>query len=404
MRSSPPEFAGRLVADAGDATIVTATAPGRVNLLGEHTDYNQGFVLPTAIPQVTQVTLRPQAAGDRRVRAFSTAVDGDAALQAYALGGESRRGGWIDYVQGVTWLWPSLVPGATLPGLDLRIDSTVPVGSGLSSSAALLVALFRALRTLCAVPLSDIDIARACQRVENDFVGAPVGILDPMACGLCRLGTALFLDTRDLTCAELSLPSSVELIVIHSGITHAHGGPVDGHAPVEDYRVRRAECEQAAAALHLHSLRELSEEELGGAAVAALPAKLGRRVRHVLTENGRVLAAVRILKQATVTEGDLQTLGALFAASHASQRDDYAVSLPDIDVLVRCAAEDPAVIGHGARLTGGGFGGSIVALARRGQAAGAARRIALRYAAQTGRRPTVLVPAIAASQQGGGDG
>ncbi len=382
-----PDFATLF---GGQAT-TAATAPGRVNLLGEHTDYNLGWVLPTAIPQKTQVELCLQPAQPRRVRVWSAAADAESQQPAeYALGHEAPQHRWLDYVQGVTQILSA--EGVTLPGLDLRITSDVPVGSGLSSSAALLVALFRALRQALSLSLSDIALARLCQRVENDFVGAPVGILDPMACGLCQPGQALFLDTRDLSYHRLPLPRAVELVVIHSGIVHSHRGDAAQAAPVADYRVRRAECEQAAAQLGVRSLRELQDDAEAPTRIAALPAPLAARVRHVLSENARVFAAVAILQKAAPGERDLNDLAALFAGSHRSQSVDYQVSLPAIDELVAQAANDPGVLPGAARLTGGGFGGSIVALARAGQAQAAAQRIAAAYQQQTGHSPTILVP------------
>lgn len=392
MRSEPTAFAALF----GAAPTVVASAPGRVNLLGEHTDYNLGFVLPTAIPQQTTVELRAHtestatATGNRRIRVASQAIAGEA-VHSYTLGGEAPRHDWLDYVQGVTQILAAA--GHALPGCDLRITSAVPLGSGLSSSAALLVALFRAFRQLLSLSLSDLDIARLGQRVENEFVGAPVGILDPMACGLCQPGTALFLDTRDLRYERLPLPDAIEPLVIHSGITHSHGRS-DGAtaAPVADYRVRRAECEAAAQQLGVSSLRELSNTPETQARWQSLAAPLPSRVRHVLSENARVLRAVELLRKPTPSETDLQELGALFAASHRSQRIDYEVSLPAIDTLVELAANDPGVIPGGARLTGGGFGGSIVALARRGQGRAAGARILAAYGRATGERAMLLVP------------
>jgi galactokinase len=312
--------------------------------------------------------------------------------QTYRLGEETPRHDWLDYVQGVSRELARA--GHHLPSFELRIASAVPLGSGLSSSAALLVALFRAFRQALSLSLSDLDIARLSQRVENDFVGAPVGILDPMACGLCQPGMALFLDTRDLRCEALPLPAAVELLVIHSGISHSHGRS-DGAAaaaPVADYRVRRGECEQAAQALGVTTLRELPDTAQTQAQLQQLPPVLARRVRHVLSENARVLRAAALLRQPTPSAADLAELAALFAASHRSQQIDYEVSLPAIDTLVALAGADPAVLPGGARLTGGGFGGSIVALAQRGRGAPAGARILAAYQQATGLRATLLVP------------
>jgi galactokinase len=351
---------------------VRAQAPGRVNLIGEHTDYNGGFVLPTAIPQQTQVELAVRA--DARVRVWSSAQPASG-IAEYALGTESPRHDWLDYVQGVTALLPGA--GGKLAGVDGRIDSTVPLGSGLSSSASLTVSLMRAFRQAFRLPIDDVAIARLGQRVENEFVGARVGIMDPMAASLADQGTALFLDARSLAFERIPLPAGADLVVIHSGVSHRLVGG--------DYNTRRAECERACALLGVDLLRDLTLADLPR--INALPEPLNRRARHVVTEDDRVLAAVAALR-----EGDLPRLGELFYASHASMRDDYQVSVPEIDLLVELAHADAAVIG--ARLTGGGFGGSVVLLARQGQGPAAAQRLAQAYAARSTCVPRVLVPAV----------
>jgi galactokinase len=343
-------------------------APGRVNLIGEHTDYNGGFVLPTPIPQRTRVALGRR--DDGMVAAASTNEGGGA--HTYPLGGERPGRGWLDYVQGATAVLRG--EGHRLGGINVHIESDVPPGSGLSSSAALGVALFRALRAAFALPLDDVRVARLCQRVENQFVGAQVGVMDPMACSVGEAGAALFLDTESLACERVPLPAGVEWVVINSGVSHQHAAG--------DYNTRRAECEEACARLGVRKLRELGPADLRR--VAGLPEPLNRRARHVITENARVLAAVEALRG-----GDAAALGDLFNASHDSQRDDYEVSVPAIEELIACARRDPAV--YGARLTGGGFGGSVVLLTRAGAGREAAARVSRDYAA-SGRRPTVLLP------------
>jgi galactokinase len=360
----------------GRQPTVTADAPGRVNLIGEHTDYNGGFVLPTAIPQRTRVELAPRA--DRAVRVASD-VDAEAPPREYELGGETAGRGWLDYVQGVTSLLAA--DGHRLGGFDARITSRVPVGSGLSSSAALSVSLMRALRPAFGLALDDVQIARLGQRAENEFVGARVGIMDPMAASLADEGTALFLDARTLQFERVPLPPGVELVVIDSNVPHNHAAG--------DYNTRRAECERAASLLGVRQLRDVGEEDLGR--VAALPDPLNRRARHVVTEDARVLAAVRAMRT-----GEATRLGELFFASHASMRDDYEVSIKEIDLLVDLARADPAV--YGARLTGGGFGGSIVLLAHAGQGAAVAGRILEAYCRQTGSRARALVPELPQEQ------
>lgn len=357
----------------GEPATTLASAPGRVNLIGEHTDYNDGLVLPTAIPQRTTVELCQ--ASDGWVTVYSDELSQSGTTASYVLGDEARTGDWLDYVRGVTWVLRQQGYGSGLSGLKLRISSQVPVGSGLSSSAALLVSLLRALRIALALPLTDVELARLARKAEVELVGAPVGIMDQLACSLCGPGAALFLDTRSLAMQTVPLPASLELVVIHSGVVHSHA--------VGDYRTRRGECEQAAALLGVRSLRELDGSALPQ--LSSLPEPLGRRVRHVVTENARVEESVTALGAA-----DGPRLGALFQQSHASMRDDYQVSVPAIDLLVSLGDADPDILG--ARLTGGGFGGSVVMLARAGCGLAAARRIASRYEAQSGHRPTVLVP------------
>ncbi len=349
---------------------VRVSAPGRVNLIGEHTDYNGGYVLPTVIPQRTDVELTRRQ--DRAVRAWSANVQGEAPTR-YLLGEERKRGAWIDYVQGVTWVLAA--HGMPVGGADIRIDSGVPLGSGLSSSAALLVAALRAFREAFELDIEDVALAKLAKQAENDFVGAPVGIMDQMAITLAGQGQALFLDTRSMDYSLVELPPAAELIVINSGVAHNHAKG--------DYRTRRAECERAASMLGVAQLRDLTLDDLPR--IMQLPEPLGRRARHVVTEDERVLGAVRAM-----SSGSLETLGELFYASHASMRDDYEVSIPEIDLLVEMARKEPEV--YGARLTGGGFGGSVVMLARKGAAAAAARRLAREYGARSGQQATVLVP------------
>ena len=337
---------------------ITASAPGRVNLIGEHTDYNGGYVLPAPIPQRTRVVLVPRA--DRLVVVTSDQL-GEA---TYELGRERRTGSWIDYVQGCTFA--AEAAGHRLGGAELRVSSDVPLGAGLSSSAALEVAVLRALRDAFELALDDVALALLGQRAENELVGAPVGAMDQLAASLGEPGAALFIDMRSLAARRVPLPEA-DLLVIDSGIRHDNAGG--------DYAARRAECEAAARELGVGSLRDLGADDLPRALRLAEP--LGRRARHVVTENARVLAAVDAIER-----GDLVHLGDLFRASHASMRDDYEVSIPPIDALVELALAHPEV--YGARLTGGGFGGAIVALARPGSGTRIAGEVAAAYEARTG--------------------
>lgn len=349
---------------------IHADAPGRVNLIGEHTDYQDGFVLPCAVPQHTYAALEIRS--DRRVRAWSTQVGCDPV--EYALGEETRGAGWVDYIQGVTWVLAER--GLRLRGFDLRLRSDVPVGSGLASSAALQVATLRVIRTAFELPLSDVDLAKAAQRAETDFVGAPVGIMDQMASSLAGERDALFLDTRSLQFERIPLPDRLDLVVIDSGVTHQHAGG--------EYVARRYESEEAARLLGVARLRDIAIDALPR--LAALPPLLARRARHIVTENDRVLRA-----RSALLAGDLATLGDLFNASHASMRDDYEVSVAAVDRLVELATSQRSVFG--ARLTGGGFGGAVVIATAGGSAADVASEVRAAYAVEAGRQATILVPA-----------
>ena len=353
----------------GRAAQLSATAPGRVNLIGEHTDYNGGYVLPTALPHETAVQLATRT--DRVVRTGSTDLGDDSRVE-FELGAERRRGIWVDYLQGVTW---SLAErGARLSGFDLLVSSTVPIGKGLSSSASLEVAVGRALNSAINLRLDDVDIAMIGHRAETAFVGAPVGIMDQMVCSVGDRSSALFLDARTRHFEKIPLPGNIELGVIDSGIEHSH---VSG-----EYRTRRRECEDAAARLGVQQLRDVTEGRLPE--VERLPEPLNRRARHVITENARVLAAVDALKR-----GDAEMLGHLFLQSHASMRDDFDVSLPPIDRLVEIAVSQGAL---GARLTGGGFGGAVVVLCRRGSAREVMHRTFDAYRVATHCKGSVLLP------------
>jgi galactokinase len=355
-------------------TIRTA-APGRVNLIGEHTDYNGGFVLPTAIPQQTHVTLGPRPDYQVVARSANSSPDGQ-----YTLGGEQQRHDWLDYVQGVTWALAQAGHGPRT-GFELDITSEVPLGGGVSSSAALEVSLLRAIRAAFSLELDDVRLALLGQKAENDFVGARCGIMDQMAASLADSHTALFLDTRSLEYEQIPLPGSADLVVIHSGVTHriAHGEGVQS-----EYNIRRAQCEEAALLLGVSQLRDANLADLSRA--ENLSETLKKRARHVITEDQRVLDAVGALKTS-----DMDRLGELFFASHASMRDDFEVSVVDVDRLVELGRADPDVFG--ARMTGGGFGGAVVMLVRAGQGQVAGERIARRYSEISGRQPTLLVPA-----------
>lgn len=356
---------------------VLAAAPGRVNLMGEHTDYNGGHVLPMALPQQTHVALRLR--DDGRVCALSRNMGADSAILTYRVAAPARVNSWLDYIQGITWALAQA--GHGVPGADLYIDSQVPVGSGVSSSAALEIAVLRALRQALALPLDDIDLARLGQQCENGFVGANVGIMDQMAASVAVPGSALYLDTAQLTFEHVPLPPAIELAVINSGVPHSNAAGA--------YNTRRAECQNASERLGVTHLCELGLADLPR--LQALPPLLLRRARHVVTENLRVAETVQALRA-----GDARRVGALFQASHASQRDDYEVSVAAVDQLVELACRDADVFG--ARLTGGGFGGCVVLVTKPNAAAAAAARISAAYQQAVPYRATTVLPLPGNSQ------
>jgi galactokinase len=320
-------------------------APGRVNLIGEHTDYNDGFVLPVAIDRLVLA-----AAGrrhDGRLRLWSLQSEPPADL-ALAEVGPGKVDGWSAYPAGAAWALGQA--GVTVGGADLVVDGDVPAGAGLSSSAALECATATALADLEGAGLDRVALAGLARRAENEVVGVPSGAMDQMVSMLGRAGHALFLDTRSLDTEQVPLPlqaAGLRLVVIDTRAGHRL---VDGA-----YADRRAACEAAAATLGVPALRDATPAQVEAAADALGEEGL-RRARHVVTENARVLEAVRLLRA-----GELERLGPLLAASHASLRDDYEVSSPELDTAVAAAVAAGAV---GARMTGAGFGGSALALAR----------------------------------------
>jgi galactokinase len=345
----------------GFAPQASAHAPGRVNLLGEHTDYNEGYVLPTTIPQTTRVDAA--LSRDNRYRFYAANLGEH--IEYDDAGVVVRRDGYERYVRGCIEMLKRR--GDAVPPVTLYITSDVPMGGGLSSSAALEVAVLRALRQLLDLSYDDLELARLAQQAEIDYAGVHCGILDQMACSLGDREHMLFLDTRSLEQRLLPLPAG-DLIVIDSGVPRT--------LATSGYNERRAECERAARLLGVSALRDVTDVD----ACNRLPPPLNRRARHVVTENARVLAAVDGV--------DGPRFGELMNASHASLRDDYEVSIAALDDLVRLLQEHPQV--YGARLTGAGFGGACVALGAVGATEDVKRSVLDAYA-QTGRRGSVLV-------------
>jgi galactokinase len=318
-------------------------APGRVNLIGDHTDYNDGLVLPIAIGEAT--CIRARGRDDRRLRLEAE----DFGEKAEVNLEEPWRGetGWWGYVEGVARIL--LEQGLPLRGADLAVRSHLPMGSGLSSSAALTVGAALALLAISALPVDALQVARAAREAEHRFAGARVGIMDPLAILLGRAGCALLLDCRSLKTRHVPLRLGEHaLLVADSGVRHA--------IATSGYNARRRECEEAARLLGRASLRDVGQEELADLP-RLLPDPLPRRVRHVVTENARTAETAAALEA-----GDLARAGARMLASHHSLRDDYEVSVPELDRLVARAMDAGAL---GARMTGGGFGGSVVVLAPR---------------------------------------
>ncbi|MGW1398934.1 galactokinase [Streptomyces sp. NPDC002405] len=321
-------------------------APGRVNLIGEHTDYNDGFVMPFALPHVTTAAVARR--DDGVLRLHSADVPGaPVELRVDDLAPESDRN-WTGYPAGVVWALREA--GHEVTGADVHLASTVPTGAGLSSSAALEVVVALALNDLYALGLKGWQLARLCQRAENVYVGAPTGIMDQTASACCESGHALFLDTRDLSQRQIPFDLASEglcLLVVDTRVQHAHSGG--------EYGRRRAGCEKGAALLGVDALRDIPHDGLD-VALAGLAGEeeVARLVRHVVTEDERAERVVSLLES-----GDIRSIGPILTEGHASLRDDFRVSCPELDLVVDTALASGAL---GARMTGGGFGGSAIVL------------------------------------------
>ncbi|MBT9605120.1 galactokinase [Microbacterium sp.] len=324
------------------------SAPGRANLIGEHTDYNEGFVLPFAIAQRTAAAVAVRS--DDVIRVRSTFADEAVEVRLSELDARIAAGGldWAGYPLGVAWALRAAAPDATPRGVDIALASEVPVGAGLSSSAAIEGAVASALNDVWGAGLDAVALARVGRTAENDAVGAPTGIMDQMASMLGVADAATFLDCRTLETRPVALgfaEAGLAILVVDTLVEHAHssGG----------YRERRASCEKGAAAFGVPALRDLTVDDLPRAA-EILDDVTFRRVRHIVTENQRVLDTVDALD----ADGP-RAIGDLLTASHASMRDDFEISVPELDLAVDTALTAGAL---GARMTGGGFGGAAIAL------------------------------------------
>jgi len=341
-------------------------APGRVNLIGEHTDYNEGLVLPLAIDRTVVVAAAPTDA--KTVRVYSADFDARDEWPADAPRRTGRRE-WRDYVRAVAWAL--LDAGYELGGGDLAIAGDVPLGAGLSSSAALEVAVAGALCTMAGIEIEPQRLALLCQKAENQFVGVQCGIMDQLAAACSRAGHALLIDCRSLEIEHIPLPSDVSIVVVDSKVRRELGETA--------YNQRREECAAVARALGIKSLRDADQGD-----IARLPEPLERRARHVVSENERVLDTVTALQS-----GELSTVGALMFQSHSSLRDDFEVSTPELDLLVELASRTDGLLG--ARLTGAGFGGCTVNLLVAGTEERFEAEVVERYRQETGLAAEMLV-------------
>jgi galactokinase len=351
-----------------------ARAPGRVNLIGDHTDYNDGFVLPMAIDREVWIAVRGR--DDRQVAVHSIDFNEDA---KFALDdGGARRTGWAEYVRGVAWALEA--DGRPTSGWEGVAAGNVPVGAGLSSSAALELAAARTFAGVSGVVWQPVAMARIAQRAENEWVGVNCGIMDQLISAAGAEGHALLIDCRSLETRLVLVPENVAVVVLDTGTRR---GLVDSA-----YNERRAQCEAAALLFGVRALRDVDLPTFH-ARESELDPITAKRARHVVTENARTLQAAELLER-----GDVAGVGALMNESHASLRDDFEVSRPELDTMVTLASREESC--YGARMTGAGFGGCAVALVARDQADTFARTVAGAYTQAVGLRPAVYV--CAASQ------
>ncbi len=346
-------------------------APGRVNLIGEHTDYNDGFVLPMAIDRAVWIALSPRA--DSQVRIHSLDLETDSAFDLHSL---TKGEGWAEYPKGVAYELQKA--GHVLKGFDAVMTGDVPSGAGLSSSAAVELATARAFATICNITWDAAQMAKLSQKAENEWVGVNCGIMDQMASAASKEGYALFLDCRTLEYQHAPLPKNISVVILD---TSTRRGLVDSA-----YNERRSQCEEAARWFGVKALRDVSvedferktKEESGLSEIAA------RRARHIVTENARVLEAVEVMKA-----GNVKRLGELFNASHISLRDDFEVTNEALNQIVECAQEQSGC--YGARMTGAGFGGCAVALVQEEKAEEFTHAVSAAYRQKSGLDASVYV-------------
>lgn len=358
-----------------EAPSMVVRAPGRVNLIGEHTDYNDGFVLPVAVDRAAWLALAPR--DDPWVTARAVDMKNDEVTFPVDRT-PSSSGGWADYPKGVAWalLEQNLQP----QGINCVLTSDVPVGAGMSSSAAVEVVFGYAWDQLGNFGLSLSELALLCQKAENQYVGVNCGIMDQMISACGRAGHAMMLDSRTLERAYFRMPDGVAIVVADTMVRRALSG--------SEYNVRRAQCEQAVSVLQprlpdVKALRDVTPAQLERFR-DEMPEIVYHRARHVVTEDQRVIQLSRALY-----EGKLDYVGQLLVEGHRSLRDDYEVSIPELDTLVEAATEVRGC--YGARLTGAGFGGCIIALADESVVSDVEEHLTEVYEARHGKRPTVYV-------------
>ncbi len=344
-------------------------APGRVNLIGEHTDYNDGFVLPMTIDKAAWIALRPR--DDRQVSVYSTFYEQSITFSLDDF--ETAKDGWIEYLRGVAWVLTN--DGYTLKGWDGVLASDVPGGAGLSSSAAIEMATARALSVTSGFEWSAPVMAKIGQAAENNWVGAKTGIMDQMISAAGKADHALLIDCRSLECQLFPLPAGTVIVVLD---TSTRRGLVDSL-----YNERRESCESAAHFFAVKALRDLTIEQFEDKA-SLLDPVTRRRARHVITENTRTLAAAEAMKR-----GDAVSLGKLMDESHISMRDDFEISSDALNMIVDAARREPECFG--ARMTGGGFAGCAVALVKADEAEHFATAVAITYQNSSGLTPAIYV-------------
>lgn len=353
----------------GQPPAFVVRAPGRVNLIGEHTDYNDGFVLPMAIDRAVWIALRQRT--DGLVHLHSLDLDQTETFNLAALRHEDA--GWIEYIKGVAWALQTA--GHALTGWEGVMSGDVPRGAGLSSSAAVELATARAFQAVSGFPWDAAAMAQAGQQAENQWVGVNCGIMDQMISAAGQAGHALLIDCRSLATSAVPLPPDTVIVILD---TATRRGLVDSA-----YNQRRAQCEAAAAYFGVPALRDVTPERFA-AEGDGLDDVTFRRARHIISENARTVAAA-----AAMRAGDAAELGRLMDASHASLRDDFEVSNEALNLMVATARAEPGC--HGARMTGAGFGGCAVALVQAELAAPFAANVAQRYQARSGLLPALYV-------------